>query len=123
MWLGTEEGHGRMKKVEAVIRPEMLPVVRKALEEIGIKGVTITQVLGHGAQRGVTQQWKGNVYRVDLLPKVEIKTIVPDSMLETVLATIADSARTGAVGDGKIFVSSIDDVMRVRTGERGEAAV
>jgi len=112
-----------MKKVEAVIRPEMLPVVRKALEEIGIKGVTITQVLGHGAQRGVTQQWKGNVYRVDLLPKVEIKTIVPDSMLETVLATIADSARTGAVGDGKIFVSSIDDVMRVRTGERGEAAV
>lgn len=112
-----------MKKVEAVIRPEMLPVVRKALEEIGIKGVTITQVLGHGAQRGVTQQWKGNVYRVDLLSKVELKTIVPDSMLEAVLSAIAESARTGAVGDGKIFVSTVDEVMRVRTGERGEMAV
>jgi nitrogen regulatory protein P-II 1 len=112
-----------MKKVEAVIRPEMVPVVRKALEEIGIKGVTVTQVLGHGAQRGVTQQWKGNVYRVDLLPKVELKTVIPDGMLDAVLDAIAGSARTGAVGDGKIFVSSIDDVMRVRTGERGEAAV
>lgn len=112
-----------MKKVEAIIRPEMVPVVRKALEEIGIKGVTIAQVLGHGAQRGVTQQWKGNVYKVDLLPKVELKTVVPDSMLESVLSAIAESARTGAVGDGKIFVSTIDEVMRVRTGERGEAAV
>lgn len=112
-----------MKKVEAIIRPEMVPVVRRALEEIGIKGVTIAQVLGHGAQRGVTQQWKGNVYKVDLLPKVELKTVVPDSMLESVLAAIAESARTGAVGDGKIFVSTIEEVMRVRTGERGEAAV
>jgi len=112
-----------MKKIEAVIRPEMAPLVRRALEEIGIKGVTVTQVLGHGAQRGITQQWKGNVYKVDLLPKVELKTIIPDSMLESVLKAIADSARTGAVGDGKIFVSTIDDVMRVRTGERGEAAV
>ena len=112
-----------MKKVEAIIRPEMVPVVRRALEEIGIKGVTIAQVLGHGVQRGVTQQFKGNVYKVDLLPKVELKTVVPDSMLESVLAAIAESPRTGAVGDGKIFVSTIEEVMRVRTGERGEAAV
>ncbi|HYM15293.1 MAG TPA: P-II family nitrogen regulator [Dehalococcoidia bacterium] len=112
-----------MKKVEAIVRPEMLSVVRKALEELGVKGVTITQVLGHGAQRGVTQQWKGNTYKVDLLPKVELKAIISDDQLEPVLQAIADSARTGAVGDGKVFVSTIDDVMRVRTGERGEQAV
>jgi nitrogen regulatory protein P-II 1 len=112
-----------MKKVEAIIRPEMLLVVRKALEELGIKGLTITQVLGHGAQRGVTQQWKGNTYKVDLLPKVEVKMIVADAMLEAVLTGIQESARTGAVGDGKVFVSTVDEVMRVRTGERGEAAI
>ena len=112
-----------MKKIEAIIRPEMVSVVRKALEELGVKGLTITQVLGHGAQRGVTQQWKGNAYKVDLLPKVELKMIVADALLEPVLAAIAESARTGAVGDGKVFVSTIDEVMRVRTGERGETAV
>ena len=112
-----------MKKVEAIIRPEMAPVVRKALEDLGVKGLTITQVLGHGAQRGVTQQWKGNVYKVDLLPKVELKMIITDALLEPVLAAIQESARTGAVGDGKVFVSNVEDVMRVRTGERGEGAV
>ncbi len=112
-----------MKKVEAIIRPEMLPVVRKELDDIGVTGVTITQVLGHGAQKGVTQQWKGNSYKVDLLPKVEIKMIVADALVDRVLRTIEESARTGAVGDGKVFVSPIDEVMRVRTGERGEAAV
>ena len=112
-----------MKKVEAIVRPEMLAVVRKALEELGVKGVTITQVLGHGAQRGVTQQWKGNTYKVDLLPKVELKVIIADELLEPVLQAIQESARTGAVGDGKVFVSSIEQVMRVRTGERGEIAV
>lgn len=112
-----------MKKVEAIIRPEMVAVVRKALEEHGVKGLTITQVLGHGAQLGVTQQWKGNAYKVDLLPKVELKMIIVDALLEPVLAAIAETARTGAVGDGKVFVSTVDDVMRVRTGERGEGAV
>jgi nitrogen regulatory protein P-II 1 len=112
-----------MKKVEAIVRPEMLSVVRKALEELGVKGVTITQVLGHGAQRGITQQWKGNSYKVDLLPKVELKMIITDSLLEPVLQAIAESARTGQVGDGKVFVSSIEEVMRVRTGERGEGAI
>ena len=112
-----------MKKIEAIIRPEMVAVVRQALEEAGVTGVTITQVLGHGAQKGVTQQWKGITYKVDLLPKVELKMIVADARLEKVISAIADSARTGAVGDGKIFVSSIEDVVRVRTGERGEAAV
>ncbi|MEO7157431.1 MAG: P-II family nitrogen regulator [Vicinamibacterales bacterium] len=112
-----------MKKIEAVIRPEMVAVVRQALEEIGVTGLTITQVLGHGAQKGITQQWKGNAYKVDLLPKVELKMIITDGLLEPVLKAIAESARTGAVGDGKVFVSSIEDVMRVRTGDRGETAV
>jgi nitrogen regulatory protein P-II 1 len=112
-----------LKKVEAVVRPEMLLPVRKALEELGVNGLTITQVLGHGAQRGVTQQWKGNSYKVDLLPKVELKMIIGDHQLEPVLDVIRESACTGAVGDGKVFVSTIEEVMRVRTGERGEAAV
>jgi nitrogen regulatory protein P-II 1 len=112
-----------MKKIEAIVRPEMVSVVRQALEEIGVTGLTITQVLGHGAQRGITQQWKGNTYKVDLLPKVELKMVVYDGLLEPVLKAVAESARTGQVGDGKVFVSTIDDVMRVRTGERGSAAV
>jgi nitrogen regulatory protein P-II 1 len=112
-----------VKKVEAIIRPETVPVVRRALEELGVKGVTITQVLGHGAQKGITQQWKGNTYRVDLLPKVELKMVISDADVEKVLHAIQECASTGQVGDGKVFVSAIEDVMRVRTGERGEAAV
>jgi nitrogen regulatory protein P-II 1 len=112
-----------MKKVEAIVRPETLAMVRAALEGVGVTGLTITQVLGHGAQKGITQQWKGNTYKVDLLQKVELKMIISDDKLEPVLKAIQESAKTGAVGDGKIFVSNIEDVMRVRTGERGEAAV
>jgi nitrogen regulatory protein P-II 1 len=112
-----------VKKIEAIIRPDTVPVVRKALEELGVKGVTITQVLGHGAQKGIEQQWKGNTYRIDLLPKVELKMVVSDAMVEKVLKAIQECASTGQVGDGKVFVSAIEDVMRVRTGERGEAAV
>jgi nitrogen regulatory protein P-II 1 len=112
-----------LKKVEAIIRPEMVPVVRKALEELGVQGLTITQVLGHGAQRGITQQWKGNIYRVDLLPKVELKMVLRDEQVEPVLRAIRDSARTGEVGDGKVFVTEVIEAMRVRTGERGEDVI
>jgi nitrogen regulatory protein P-II 1 len=118
----SQEGTS-VKKIEAVIRQEKLPVVRGALEELGLTGLTITQVLGHGAQKGITHQWKGNVYRVDLVPKVKLDMIVKDSMVDSVLEAIAASARTGEVGDGKVFVSNIEEVMRVRTGERGEVAV
>lgn len=112
-----------MKKIEAIIRPEKLAVVRKALEEIGATGVTITEVKGHGAQRGVVQQWRGNTYTVDLLHKVKLETVVQDEILERVLQAIHENARTGEIGDGKVFVSEIIEVMRVRTGERGKAAV
>ena len=112
-----------MKKIEAIIRPEQLPVVRHALDEIGVTGITITQVLGHGAQKGITQQWKGSTYKVDLIQKVELKTVVPDGKVEAVLKAIRESASTGQIGDGKVFVSEVEDALRVRTGERGEAAV
>lgn len=112
-----------MKKVEAIIRPEKLAMVRKALEGAGITGLTITQVAGHGAQRGVTEEWRGISYTVDLLQKVKLEIIITDAKLESVLTAIREAAQTGAIGDGKVFVSTIDDVMRVRTGERGEAAI
>ncbi len=112
-----------MKKVEAIIRPEKLTVVRKALEDAGIHGLTITQVVGHGAQRGVVQQWRGTSYTVDLLQKLKLELVIPDAKLEPVLKAIQESALTGEVGDGKVFVTTIDEVMRVRTGERGEIAI
>jgi nitrogen regulatory protein P-II 1 len=112
-----------MKKIEAIIRPEKLSVVRKALDELGVTGVTITEVKGHGAQHGVVQQWRGTTYTVDLLPKVKLETVIQDELLERALQAIQEHARTGEIGDGKVFVSEIADVMRVRTGERGKAAV
>ncbi len=112
-----------MLKIEAIVRQEKLTVVQRALEDLGLTGMTITQVLGHGAQKGVTHQWKGNAYRIDLLPKVKIELIIRDALMEPVLERIREAARTGEVGDGKVFVSEIKEVLRVRTGERGEVAV
>jgi nitrogen regulatory protein P-II 1 len=112
-----------LKKIEAIIRPERTTVIRKALEEIGYGGITITEVKGHGTQRGITQQWRGVTYTVDMLPKVKIEVVVKDSQVEQILAAICENARTGEIGDGKIFVSNIEDVVRVRTGEKGETAL
>lgn len=112
-----------MKKIEAIIRQEKLPMVRQALEELGHPGVTVTQVLGHGTQGGVVHQWKGNAYKVDLLPKVLLTLVIPDHLVEPILGAIREAAKTGEVGDGKVFVSTIDDVMRVRTGQRGAEAI
>jgi nitrogen regulatory protein P-II 1 len=112
-----------MKKIEAIVRPERVALVQKAIEEIGYGGITFTEVKGHGKQRGITQQWRGTAYSVDVIPKVKIEVVVADAMAEKVLKAIGDSARTGEIGDGKVFVSTIDDIMRVRTGERGEIAL
>jgi nitrogen regulatory protein P-II 1 len=112
-----------MKKVEAIIRPEMLPMVRRAIADLGLGGLTITQVMGHGAQRGITQQWKGNTYTIDLLTKTKLELVVDDSVLERVLVAIKEAASTGEIGDGKVFVTDVEDVMRVRTGERGASAL
>lgn len=112
-----------MKKVEAILRQEKVELVRKALEEIGAHGVTITEVKGHGMQKGMVQQWRGQTYTVELLNKVKVETVVPDNLLEPALKAIQETASTGEVGDGKVFVSDIAEAMRVRTGERGEAVL
>ena len=112
-----------MKKIEAIIRPEKLDEVKKALEASGYPGITITQIEGHGKQKGVTQQWRGEVYKVDLLPKTKVEIVASDRDQEKIVAAIQKVAGTGSVGDGKIFISHIDEVVRIRTGERGEKAL
>jgi nitrogen regulatory protein P-II 1 len=112
-----------MKKIEAIIRPEKLDDIRRALEASGYPGITITQIEGHGKQKGVIHQWRGEVYKVDLLSKTKIEIVASDRDEEKILSAIQKAAGTGAVGDGKIFVTNIDDVVRIRTGERGEKAL
>lgn len=112
-----------MKKVDAVIREEQLAIVRAALEEVGYPGITISSVKGHGHQRGVKQQYRGREFTVDLLPKVKLELVIADTDVTKIVQTIAENARTGAVGDGKIWVSNIETIVRVRTGESGDVAI
>lgn len=112
-----------MKKVEAVIRQEKLDAVRSALDEIGYYGMTVSQVIGQGRQKGVVLQWRVGEYRVDLLPKIKIEVVILDNDVPKALNAITRSARTGERGDGKIFVMPVEDAVRVRTGEEGENAI
>ncbi|MBI4597589.1 MAG: P-II family nitrogen regulator [Candidatus Omnitrophica bacterium] len=112
-----------MKKIEAIIRPEKLDDVRKAIEAVGYPGITITEAEGHGKQKGITQQWRGETYRLEFLPKVKLEIVVGDADVEPTVQAIIKAARTGGVGDGKIFVTDVRDIIRIRTGERGEAAI
>ncbi len=113
-----------MKKIEAIIRPERVSAVKEALEKLGYPGMTLTQVKGHGKQKGVIQQWRGSQYRIEFLPKVKIELVIENGdSLEPIISAIVANARTGEAGDGKIFVWPIEDVIRIRTGERGPAAV
>jgi nitrogen regulatory protein PII len=112
-----------MKKVEAVIKPFKLDEVREALSAIGANGLTVTEVKGFGRQKGHTELYRGAEYVVDFLPKIKLELVVPDNMLEAVMEAIIKSAHTGKIGDGKIFVSTVEEVVRIRTGETGEAAV
>src|SRR5512140_2721581 len=112
-----------MKKVEAIIQPFKLEDVKEALIGIGIDGMTVSDVRGHGRQKGHKEVYRGQEYQVDLLPKVKIELIVPDSRLAEVVATITKAARSGKIGDGKIFVLPIDEAIRIRNDERGEAAL
>lgn len=112
-----------MKKIEAIIRPFKLDDVRAALSEIGVQGMTLTEVKGYGRQKGHTEMYRGSEYKIDFLPKIKLEIIVSDARAENVVSTILKAARTGQVGDGKIFVSTIDDVIRVRTEESGEDAL
>ena len=112
-----------MKKVEAIVKPFKLDEVKDRLNEIGIQGITVTEVKGFGRQKGHTELYRGAEYIVDFLPKVKIEVVINDSRLEDVVNTIIDAAQTGRIGDGKIFVTNIEETVRVRTGERGEEAI
>lgn len=112
-----------MKKIEAIIRTEKVDEVRRALEKVGFPGLNITEVEGHGKQKGVVQQWRGEQYRVELLPKAKVDVVVSDRDVNKIVRAIQEAAKTGSVGDGKIFVSSVDEVVRIRTGETGESAL
>ncbi len=112
-----------MKKIEAVVKPFKLDEVREALSEIGVTGLTVTEVKGFGRQKGHTELYRGAEYVVDFLPKVKVEVVVGDTLVERAIEAIVKSARTGKIGDGKIFVTSVEQVIRIRTGETDEAAV
>ncbi len=112
-----------MRKIEAIIRPSKLDDIREALEEIGVKGMTISEVKGYGRQKGHTELYRGSEYNIDFLPKVKIEVIVGDGMLDKVVKTIITNAKTGQVGDGKIFIFPVEQVIRVRTAEVEEDAI
>jgi nitrogen regulatory protein P-II 1 len=112
-----------MKKIEAVIQPHKLDEVKEALKGIGVDGMTILEVRGHGRQKGHKEVYRGMEYQVDLLPKIKIELVVPDARLDEIVRTLAESARTGKLGDGKVFVSDVIDAVRIRNGDTGEAAL
>jgi nitrogen regulatory protein P-II 1 len=112
-----------MKRIEAIIRPDKVSSVFNALKKLGHPGVMISEIEGHGSQEGINIQVRGNTYKVDLITKARVEVIVKESELEMIIKTICDSAFTGEIGDGKIFIHPVDDALRVRTGERGEIAV
>ena len=112
-----------MKKIEAIIKPFKLDEVREALSEIGVSGLTVTEVKGFGRQKGHTELYRGAEYVVDFLPKVKIEVVVPNKLIEGAIDAIVKAARTGKIGDGKIFVTSVEQVLRIRSGETDEAAI
>src|ERR1700733_12045289 len=114
---------GRMKKIEAVIKPFKLDEVKEALHEVGLQGITVVEAKGFGRQKGHTELYRGAEYVVDFLPKVKIEVICGDNLVERAVEAIVNAARTGRIGDGKIFVTDVQEVVRIRTGERGEQAL
>jgi nitrogen regulatory protein P-II 1 len=117
------EGGDPMKKVEAIIKPFKLDEVKEALHEVGIQGITVTEAKGFGRQKGHTELYRGAEYVVDFLPKVKIEVVMEDTLVERAVEAIQTAAHTGRIGDGKIFVSSIDEAIRIRTGEKGKDAI
>ena len=113
----------RMKKIEAVIKPFKLDEVKEALHEVGLQGITVLEAKGFGRQKGHTELYRGAEYVVDFLPKVKLEIICADDMVDRAVEAIVNAARTGRIGDGKIFISTVEEVIRIRTGERGESAV
>jgi nitrogen regulatory protein P-II 1 len=112
-----------MQKIETIIRPHLLEAVKAALQEVGIVGMTITEVKGFGRQKGHAETYRGSEYQVDFLPKLKLETALPEALVEKAVEAIIRTARTGKFGDGKVFISSLDEVVRIRTGEHGEQAL
>jgi len=112
-----------MKKIEAIIKPFKLEEVKDALSELGVEGMTVTEVKGFGRQKGHTEIYRGSEYTVDFLPKVKLEVVLPDDRVEAAVAAIVKAAKTGKIGDGKVFVSPVEEAIRIRTDERGEKAV
>jgi len=112
-----------MKKIEAIIKPFKLDEVKEALQEVGVQGITVTEAKGFGRQKGHTELYRGAEYVVDFLPKVKVEVVLPDDMVERAVEAIVKAAHTGKIGDGKIFVTAVEQVIRIRTGESGESAV
>jgi nitrogen regulatory protein P-II 1 len=112
-----------MKKIEAIIKPFKLDDVKEALTELGVVGMTVTEVRGFGRQKGHTELYRGSEYTIDFLPKVKVEVVVPDTMADKVVSVVVTAAKTGSIGDGKVFVLPLGEAMRIRTGERGEAAI
>jgi nitrogen regulatory protein P-II 1 len=112
-----------MKKIEAVIQPHKFEDVKEALKNIGVTGMTVTEVRGHGRQKGHKEVYRGMEYQVDLLPKVKLEVVVPDERLEEVVGSLSSAAKTGRIGDGKIFISDVADAIRIRNDDRGETAL
>jgi nitrogen regulatory protein P-II 1 len=112
-----------MKKIEAIIRPEKLEPLRLHLEDIGYPGMMVTEIEGHGKQGGVSHQWRGSQYKTNFLPKTKVEIVVPDTQVKKLVAAVIEVCRSGAVGDGKIFISPVNDAIRIRTKEKGDKAV
>jgi nitrogen regulatory protein PII len=112
-----------MKKIEAIIRPFKLEDVKEALSDLGVKGMTVSEVKGFGRQKGHTEMYRGSEYAVDFLPKIKIEVVLADSMVASAVEAIVKTTKSGKIGDGKVFISSIEDALRIRTEETGEAAV
>jgi len=113
----------KMKKIEAIIKPFKLDEVKNALTKIGVQGMTVTEVKGFGRQKGHTESYRGTEYAIDFLPKSKIEIIIPDDLVTAVIETIERAAKTGKIGDGKIFLSQVEEIIRIRTGERGKDAM
>jgi len=112
-----------MKKIEAIIKPFKLDDVKEALQEIGLSGITVTEARGFGRQKGHTELYRGAEYVIDFLPKIKIEIVVEDKMVDKTVDAIVNAARTGKIGDGKIFITAVEDAIRIRTGERGNSAI
>ncbi|PYQ54199.1 MAG: P-II family nitrogen regulator [Acidobacteria bacterium] len=112
-----------MKKIEAIVRPHLLEAVKTALQEVGVIGMTVSEVKGYGRQKGHTETYRGSEYKVELVPKVKLEVVLTDELMDPAVDAVLKTAKTGKFGDGKVFISSLEDVVRIRTGEHGEQAL